>query len=321
MKFFDIHQDLALSYVDQVDQFFNYNVDTYVDTYNSNVWNYISYKNSWVSKIFGAVWPYSITEKKWNTITSVKFEASLIDKLIDVYRKLSKNKDVYIIENNDDLQKEWLGILIHIEWYDWIPSLNVINELYKKWVRSMWFVWNNDNHLCHCNKSSNWWLTKSWIATIYQMNALWMVIDTAHMNHRSMMEVLSISSEPIINSHSNLKFFNQSHSRNVEDSFLHWLYKNEGVLWLSICKSFLWWEGTIEQYLDQIAYIIKTIWDENVCFWSDYHWLEKTDIIEWLEQIDTLNNLSDKIIARFWSSFANKFFYTNIRRVLKDILS
>jgi membrane dipeptidase len=57
------------------------------------------------------------------------------------------------------------------------------------------------------------------------MNTLGMIIDTAHMSHTAMMEVVEISSKPIVNSHANLKHF-CPHPRNVEDEFLFALQKN-----------------------------------------------------------------------------------------------
>lgn len=51
-----------------------------------------------------------------------------------------------------------------------------------------------------------------------------MIIDTAHMNHKAMMDVLETSKKAIINSHSNLKAF-CDHSRNVYDEFLLLLAK------------------------------------------------------------------------------------------------
>jgi membrane dipeptidase len=61
------------------------------------------------------------------------------------------------------------------------------------------------------------------------MNHQGMIIDTAHMNHQSMMDVVRCSKKPILNSHSNLKAF-ASHTRNVEDEFLDALAQNGGVL-------------------------------------------------------------------------------------------
>jgi membrane dipeptidase len=61
------------------------------------------------------------------------------------------------------------------------------------------------------------------------MNNLGMVVDTAHMSHESMMDVLSCAPSPVLNSHSNLKHF-CPHTRNVEDDFLKALADNGGVL-------------------------------------------------------------------------------------------
>ena len=57
------------------------------------------------------------------------------------------------------------------------------------------------------------------------MHDLGMIVDTAHMNHQSMMDVIRIAKKPVLNSHSNLKHF-CAHTRNVEDEFLYALKDN-----------------------------------------------------------------------------------------------
>jgi membrane dipeptidase len=52
-----------------------------------------------------------------------------------------------------------------------------------------------------------------------------MIVDTAHMNHQSMMDVVHYSTKPILNSHSNIRTLHD-HTRNVEDEFIDALEKN-----------------------------------------------------------------------------------------------
>lgn len=151
------------------------------------------------------------------------------------------------------------------------------------------------------------------------MNTKGMIIDTAHMNHQTMMEVLATSSKPVLNSHSNLMHY-ASHTRNVADEFLDALAKNGGVLGLSVYRGFmksLDSHLTRVDYMDQIAYVIDRIGSEYVALGTDFHGLPTKHCVHGLSHIGHLVALEQEMIARFGVERTEQFFWHNAMRVLR----
>lgn len=183
----------------------------------------------------------------------------------------------------------------------------------------MGFVWNFDNSLAHCNLSPDKGLTALGKAFVIRMQEKGMLVDTAHMSHQSMMDVLSCATKPILNSHSNLMHFYQ-HSRNVQESFLDALKDNGGVLGLSVYKGFI--KGVnmsvgIQDYLDQVEYVIKRIGQEHVALGTDFHGLPVKQCLDGLNHISQLQDLEKAMLERFGEQVTEQFFSGNVLRVLK----
>ena len=316
----DLHQDLVLSYQKNQKQFFDFDPTTYDDSLKINVWSLQDYKKAWMFWVFWAVWPYDLEwdleDKETRKIT---FNEDLMREYITTYKRLAESNDVNILTYWEfDTHISHLSILIHIEGLDLDISEEYIDKLYNEQVRSIWFVRNFDNYLSHCNLHPYRWITKKWHQIIQYMNKKWMIVDTAHMSDRAMMDVCRIAEKPIINSHSNLKAHKQ-HTRNVSDNFLKELAKNWWVQWLSLCASFQdASDEKFENYTKQIDYVYNLVWDDHVAFWSDLHWLTRNDIIWGITNIQNVEQLHERIVAKFWSSFSQKFFFDNANRVVKQ---
>lgn len=317
----DLHQDIILSFKDPFLDFWD--EAKVIDEHGTYAWNYDAYLSTDLKIVVAANRPYMLewdfADVHWRKITYNKelFEVqqSAMEKMIELYNlgKILSVKDLH--------KNTWLSVLLHIEWIDHTVSVQDIHEYFKRWIRSVWFVWNFDNYLAHSNSTvstSENWLTARGREIVAEMNMLWMIIDTAHMNHTSMMDVIRYSSKPIMNSHSNLKHF-CAHPRNVEDAFLVALKNNWGVLWLSVYELFVWSQH-MDDYIEQIAYVIDYIWDEYVALGTDFHWLPTKKCVRWLAHIFWLRALEEKIIKRFWQEVASKFFRGNAMRVFQKNL-
>lgn len=323
MKKIDLHQDIILSFESNPDGFTDSN--KVIDINGSYAWNLHDYKNTDTVLVWSANWPYHLEWDLNNVIDrKITYDKNNIPHRQGIMEDIIKNNGVGVVKNRNDLSSiEWFNIIHHIEWVDHIESIDDIKDLYNIWVRSIWFVWNFDNSLSKNNTSKdNVWLTDLGKEVVEYMNSQWMIVDTAHMNHQSMMDVVKISKKPILNSHSNIKVLND-HTRNVEDEFIDALARNGWVLWLSIFSSFISQDSivTIDHYLDQIRYVKNRIWEDHVALWTDFHGLVTSKCIQWLQHISQLNILEDNIVSAFWSSFAQKFFYDNSMRILQSNLT
>jgi membrane dipeptidase len=322
MKKIDLHQDIILSFEHNSEWF----VDSakIVDVHGSYAGNLHDYYDTDTAIVWAANWPYHL---EWDlsdminrTITYDKYN---ILKLHAQMEKIAQHHAIGIIKNKNDLTSlKKFNIVHHVEGVDHIESIHDIKDLYDMGIRSIWFVWNFDNSLCRNNTSNdNLWLTDLGKEVVEFMNAQWMIVDTAHMNHQSMMDVVKISKKPILNSHSNIKTL-YNHTRNVQDTFLDALVQNGWVIGLSVYSAFISAEEhvTVQDYFDQITYVRDRIGDDHVALGTDFHGLVTTKCIQWLQKISQLNNLEQSIVDRFWSTFAQKFFYENSMRVLQSNL-
>jgi len=321
MQKIDLHQDVILSFIHGVDGFWDEcKVQDREGTYAGNLASYLSAE---LHVVFAANRPYQVigdfADLAWRKIYYSKdvFEQqqTAMEQLIHTYELWT------ILSVQDMLLDKRLSVLLHIEWLDHLVTREDIREYFARGVRSIGFVWNYDNALAHANttQATDWtWLTDLWRAIVAEMNTLWMIIDTAHMNHASMMEVADLSSKPILNSHANLKHF-CSHARNVEDEFLLALQKNGGVLWLSVYQDFVG-ASPVEAYLDQIAYVIDHIGPDHVALGTDFHWLPTKKCLEGLQHITDLSALEIAVTKRFWLAVAQKFFRANAERILHSNL-
>lgn len=322
MKKIDLHQDIVLSFENWLKWFSD--KSKVVDIHWSYAGNYNDYLDNDLMLVWSANWPYHL---EWNLSDiesrKITYDKNNIEKRHIIMENLADSHDIGIIKKKEDLKKmKKLNIIHHIEWIDHVKSIGDIEKLYDLWVRSIGFVWNFDNFLCSNNTNFNGnWLTKLGREVVKFMNNKWMIIDTAHMNHESMMDVVKFSEKPIINSHSNLKSFH-NHTRNVEDEFIRMIVKNNWVLWLSVYNGFISPNNKafIEDYIQQIKYVTDIAWEDHVALWTDFHWLITKECVKWLQNISDLNNLEEIIIREFWVNFAQKFFYDNSMRILESNL-
>lgn len=319
MRIYDLHQDIVLSYEDCPQQFINFEVASYIDKHHTNAWSLQDYLTADLSSVFGAIRPFTLewelADKKHRKIS---YSQEKLQQYLEIYQTREQQGHITIVREQCNMSTDSkLQIVLHIEWMDAQISVDELHTYYAQWVRSLWFVRNFDNHLAHCNLSEQWGLTELGREIIFHMNQLGMILDTAHMNHASMMESLKISKKPVINSHSNLLSYTQ-HPRNVSDEFLYALAENWWVLWLSICRNFLWETYTsIEWYLAQIAYVRKCIWDDHIAFGTDYHWLTKDNMLTACNHVGKVEVLVAAVTQQFGEAFAEKFFSANSERILK----
>lgn len=316
MKKIDLHQDVILSFMSNSEWFGNQS--KVVDMHWTYAWNKIDYEDTQCLLVWAANRPYQLIgdlhdlEKR-----EITYDREVMQNQHDAMERLIAQYKCNTIRNKQDLNAvETLSFLHHIEWVDHEVTEKEIEQRYREWIRSIGFTWNFDNYLATNNTSkTTTWLSSLWKSIVLKMHDLGMIVDTAHMNHQSMMDVIRIAKKPIMNSHSNLKHF-CSHTRNVEDEFLYALKDNWGVLWLSVYQDFVWWTQ-VDAYLEQIAYVIDLIGPDHVALWTDFHWLTTQKCLVWLQQISDLNALEDRVVEMFWETLAQKFFRDNSMRVLQ----
>jgi membrane dipeptidase len=97
---------------------------------------------------------------------------------------------------------------------------------------------------------------------VEEMNRLGMIVDISHLNETGFWDVMEITKDPVLATHSNCKAL-CSHHRNLTDDQIKALAEKGGVINLSFCAGFI---------------------KENVGFNSDA--VNKVTIMDWLDHLD-----------------------------------
>ena len=121
-------------------------------------------------------------------------------------------------------------------------------------------------------------LTEFGREVVSEMNQLGMIVDISHINETGFWDVMEVTEDPVLATHSNCKAL-CSHHRNLTDDQIKALAENGGVLNLSFCGGFIK-EGvgfnpeavkkvTIEDWLDHLDHAVGLVGADHVGLGSD----------------------------------------------------
>jgi len=120
-------------------------------------------------------------------------------------------------------------------------DLDNLDSLVKRGYTYVTLSHNGDNQICHSALSSNnskLGLTDFGVEYVKRMNELGLVIDLSHTSRQTAVDVMKISSAPVVFTHSGAAAL-FDHSRNVDDELLLRLKENGGVICVYIVPDFM----------------------------------------------------------------------------------
>jgi membrane dipeptidase len=114
-------------------------------------------------------------------------------------------------------------------------------------------------------------LTHAGTEVIKEMNALGMVIDVSHLNEQGFWDVLELSTQPVIASHSNAKTI-CDRPRNLSDEQLKGIARSRGVVGISFANSMLSKEEApgLASILDHIRHMADLIGTDHIGLGPDF---------------------------------------------------
>lgn len=119
-----------------------------------------------------------------------------------------------------------------------------------------------------CTEESDAGLSRFGRAVVRRMNEVGIVVDLSHAGHRTAMDAVQISGEPVILSHTNARALCDT-PRNAHDELLEAVAETGGVVGVSAFSSIVKEGGgetgtTLEDYLDQVDYLVELIGEDHV---------------------------------------------------------
>ena len=153
-------------------------------------------------------------------------------------------------------------------------------RLKEQGVAMLSLVWNNPNAFAYPNlvfrggmpnfsAREKRGLTEAGKEAVKELNRLKIIIDISHLSDGGVEDVLSLSSAPIVASHSNA-FSICPVSRNLTDSQLRKIADKGGVIGLNFCKDFVGGEDVFQSLLSHYNHIVKVAGEDAAALGSDF---------------------------------------------------
>lgn len=176
---------------------------------------------------------------------------------------------------------------------------------------------------------SNSGLSSFGVLVVEEMNRLGMIIDVSHINEKGFWDVIEVSKDPVLASHSNCKSL-CDHHRNLSDEQVKALSEKGGVMGITYVAPFLEKApggaddfrspSSVSRILDHIDYAVKLVGSDHVGLGSDYMGRNQTRI-KGLEDISKLPNVTRGLVSRGYSdSEIRKILGGNFLRVFERVL-
>jgi len=258
---------------------------------------------------------------KNNSLTRV---LAIIDKVYQAHEQYKAQFSVCTSTQQigQALKKGRVAAILSVEGGECLNGeLSVLRQLYRLGVRSMLLTWNYRNLLADGAEVLNGaGLTAFGKEVVSEMNRLGMIIDVSHLCEASFHDVISLTTKPVIASHSNARAV-CDHCRNLYDAQLLDIKANGGVVGINFYPQFLNQSGkaSIDDVVRHIEHICSLTGEDHIGIGSDYDGIECTP--EGLEGTQCLPALFDRLAQLNYSTrLIEKIAGLNFMRVIKQII-
>ncbi len=187
-------------------------------------------KKGMVGGQFWSVW-VTTGQSESEAVREVTEQIDVVERLMAAYPK-----DLMLANRADDIELAFrqhrIASLIGVEGGHSIgSSLGVLRQLYRAGARYMTITHSKNtpwaDSATDVPKSGG--LAPFGVAVVKEMNRLGMLVDISHVSEKTMMDVLNVTSAPLIFSHSGARAID-GHPRNVPDTVLARLKANGGIV-------------------------------------------------------------------------------------------
>ncbi|HUZ53860.1 MAG TPA: dipeptidase [Streptosporangiaceae bacterium] len=236
-------------------------------------------------------------------------------------------------------ERRELAIVLHFQGGDPIETdINLLDAYHALGLRVMQPTYNARNRLGDgCLERANSGLSKLGRAAIARMNELGIVVDVAHVGLRTSLEVIEVSSAPVIVSHGNACGVYESR-RNLTDEQISAVAASGGVIGVCAFPGFVSAEAPdLEKLLDHLDYLVALAGDEHVGLGLDFSTETAEDYDYFGYEEDTyprppwiyppgiagfadIRNIGDRLLARGYSAGqVERIAHGNFLRVFREV--
>ncbi len=235
------------------------------------------------------------------------------------------SKEIMLVRDFNDLVKslelDKIAAVLTIEGGEALEGrIEVLRMFYRLGVRCLTLTWNGRNELGD-GVAETWTcggLTKFGVEVVKEMNRLNMLIDVSHLSEAGFWNVLEISTQPVIASHSNSGTV-CPHPRNLTDKQIKALAAGDGVMGLTFVPDFIHQKSpSLERFLDHIDYIVSIAGTDCIGLGSDFDGYSRR--LEGLGDAGDLPYLTEGLLCRgYTEEDIRKFLGGNFLRLFKKL--
>lgn len=247
--------------------------------------------------------------------------------LIDLfYREIEGNNNVVLhaksmLDIEEALSSDKIAAFLSIEGGEALEgSLGILRLMYRLGVRSITLTWNGRNELGDGvgEEKTGGGLTRLGEEAVVEMNRLGMLVDVSHLSENGFWDVLSVSRQPVIASHSNCRAL-CNHPRNLNDQQIKALANQGGVMGITFVPDFLGDNPSIAQVLAHIDHAIAVGGPDCVGIGSDFD--GTGSLPTGLEDCSRLPAITSGLLERGYSENAiKKVLGGNFMRVIGQVI-
>ncbi len=154
-------------------------------------------------------------------------------------------------------------------------SIGVLRHFYRLGIRNLGLAWNHRNAACDgvAETRSKGGLTEFGVQVVEECNRLGILLDVSHLSPAGVADVLAVSRQPVIASHSNA-YTLCAHPRNLTDAQVEAIAAGGGVVGVTFVDLFLNRQNpqaaTLDDVVAQIEYLLSRVGPEHVSIGSDF---------------------------------------------------
>jgi membrane dipeptidase len=186
-------------------------------------------------------------------------------------------------------------------------SLDKLTELHQRGARYLTLTWNNGNAWAGSSNgvdgSRTGGLTAFGREVIRTMNRLGMIVDVSHVSPETLADVLAVSDQPVIASHSSARALND-HPRNLDDDQLRAIAAAGGIVNVNFFPKFIDSRFPdpvpMERVVDHIEHIARVAGVEHVGLGSDFDGIPAVPV--GLEDVAAMPAIAQVMLDRGWSA-------------------
>ncbi|RLI33610.1 membrane dipeptidase [Candidatus Bathyarchaeota archaeon] len=251
------------------------------------------------------------------------YSLSEIEKNSDKLEVVTKAEEIYRNHGKK------ISVIIGFEGGEAIDQdLRLLRMFYRLGLRRLTLCWNNRNAIADGVRwqRSKGGLTEFGASVVEECNKLGILVDVSHLTDPGFWDVLEVSKDPVIASHSNCRALCPS-MRNLTDEMIKALAEKGGVIGVNYAQFFLIGReelkkgkvATVETVVDHIDHIVEVTGSvDHVGLGSDFDGVPR--VAEGLEDVSKLPNLTKSLVARGYSDQEiEKILGGNFLRVIKAV--